>query len=136
MHIYRLLGLMLLVGSITGCGSSSSEETPPPAPPSLPAVEEDDLLLRLSALYDPDTTLHARDNNALLDYAISNLLDVRPTATGLYYQILKPGTGDSIRWGDHLSAHYKGVLPDGTVFADSRPRKTPLVFYVGNMIDG
>lgn len=131
---YNTYWVAWLLGA--GALACSPSPTPPPPPTSaaVPAPDEDDLLLRLSALYSSDTTRAARDNNVLLDYALENLLDIAPTASGLYYQHLSRGSGDSITWGQALRVHYRGYLPDGTVFADSRKRDVPLDFYVGNMI--
>ncbi|MEM1216567.1 MAG: FKBP-type peptidyl-prolyl cis-trans isomerase [Bacteroidota bacterium] len=133
-YIDRLYILILLV-LLMGCGSDPApaqvEETP-----AAPVANEDDLLLRLSAYLSTDTSRAAREQNAIVDYAIEELLDVKATNSGLFYQVLQPGTGDTIAWGDFLVAHYKGYLLDGSVFADSRQRDRPLEFYVGNMIPG
>jgi FKBP-type peptidyl-prolyl cis-trans isomerase len=124
-----------VAGLLSACGgaekTSATAETPVQN-----TVDEDDLLLRLSAYLTTDTSRAAREQNAIVDYAIEELLDVQPTNSGLFYEVIDPGTGDSIRWGDFLTAHYRGYLLDGTVFADSYASKRPLDFYVGNMIDG
>lgn len=126
--------LLVCLLAVSGWACTSNPPPPPPADAALPPPDEDGLLLRLSALYSTDTARAARDNNVLLDYALENLLDIVPTASGLYYQHLALGSGDSIAWGQGLRVHYRGYLPDGTVFADSRKRGVPLDFYVGNMI--
>jgi FKBP-type peptidyl-prolyl cis-trans isomerase len=77
----------------------------------------------------------AREQNALANYAIEHMLDVQVSETGLFYGVVTPGTGEEINWGDYLTVHYKGYLPDGRVFGDSRKDDRPLSFYVGNMID-
>lgn len=137
MSVFRFYSLgWLLLGMSLSYLACSSNEAPAAArtAPAPPAPDEDDLLLRLSALYSADTTQAARDNNALLDYALENLLDVQRTPSGLYYQHLAIGQGDSIAWGQQLRVHYRGYLLDGTEFADSRKRDMPLDFYVGNMV--
>jgi len=53
------------------------------------------------------------------------------TESGLRYQILQKGTGTKAVKGKTVSVHYKGQLPDGTVFDSSYKRKDPLEFAVG-----
>lgn len=101
------------------------------------AVTEDDLILRLSADLSADTSTQAeRDRNTIVNYAIDNLLDMKGTSSGLYYQILEEGQGDFIKWGDKINVHYKGYFLNGRVFDSSYKRNKPLNFYVGNMVMG
>ena len=69
------------------CGSA--EDPPPKAPAKIEAEEENDLLLRLSSnlIYDPQSLEH-REENQILNYAIENLLDVKRSEYGMYYQIM------------------------------------------------
>lgn len=45
---------------------------------------------------------------------------VKTTASGLSYKVITEGAGDSITDKDQVSVIYKGSLPDGTVFDDSK----------------
>lgn len=134
MRILTFLLLVFVMGSACGSKTDTNNATETPVE-AAPVVNEDDLLLRLSAYLSTDTSRAARDQNAIVDYAIENLIDVQPTNSGLFYRILQPGEGEPIAWGDFLSAHYKGYLLNGKVFADSRAQDRTLEFYVGNMID-
>lgn len=53
------------------------------------------------------------------------------TSSGLRYKIQEKGTGAKAEKGKTVSVHYKGMLPDGTVFDSSYKRKQPIDFPLG-----
>jgi peptidyl-prolyl cis-trans isomerase A (cyclophilin A) len=53
------------------------------------------------------------------------------TASGLFYKITREGTGDHPPKGRNVSVHYRGMLPDGTVFDSSYQRNEPIAFPLG-----
>ena len=53
------------------------------------------------------------------------------TDSGLRYQILQEGAGAKAEKGKTVSVHYKGSLPDGTVFDSSYKRNAPIDFPLG-----
>lgn len=53
------------------------------------------------------------------------------TESGLRYQILQKGSGAKAEKGKTVSVHYKGQLPDGTVFDSSYKRNQPIDFQLG-----
>ncbi|MDI1336013.1 MAG: FKBP-type peptidyl-prolyl cis-trans isomerase [Lacunisphaera sp.] len=53
------------------------------------------------------------------------------TPSGLRYLITEHGTGALAKAGEVIIYHYKGTLPDGTVFDSSFDRKTPFAFTLG-----
>ncbi|MCF6296581.1 MAG: peptidylprolyl isomerase [Flavobacteriaceae bacterium] len=53
------------------------------------------------------------------------------TESGLRYQIIQKGNGKKSEKGKQISVHYKGQLPDGTVFDSSYQRKQPIDFVLG-----
>lgn len=53
------------------------------------------------------------------------------TESGLRYQIIQEGTGAKAEKGQTVSVHYKGQLPDGTVFDSSYKRNQPIDFALG-----
>ena len=121
--------ILLLFFGLISCGDSAVEQEQAVAKktPEIPPPDEDDLLLRLSAdlLADPQTRAE-KDQNLIVNYAIENSLDARATPSGLYYQILQPGDGDKLQWGDRISVHYRGYFLDGTEFDSSRRRGEPV----------
>ncbi len=53
------------------------------------------------------------------------------TESGLRYKIFQKGEGDKAEKGKTVSVHYKGSLPDGTVFDSSYKRNQPIDFSLG-----
>lgn len=62
--------------------------------------------------------------------------DVITTASGLQYQVLTQGTGDSPKPTDAVTVNYKGSLLNGTEFDSSYKRGQPATFPVGGVIKG
>ena len=62
--------------------------------------------------------------------------DVKTTASGLQYVVLKEGTGKKPELNDSVLCHYHGTLIDGTVFDSSVDRGTPISFPVRGVIPG
>lgn len=61
---------------------------------------------------------------------------VMTTASGLQYQILKPGSGPKPSSTATVSVHYKGTLLDGKQFDSSYDRGEPTSLSVNNVIPG
>ncbi len=53
------------------------------------------------------------------------------TDSGLRYQMIQKGDGIKAEKGKTVSVHYKGQLPDGTVFDSSFKRNQPIDFTLG-----
>lgn len=63
--------------------------------------------------------------------------EMKTTASGLKYQVLKQGTGTvSPKATDTVKVHYHGTLLDGTVFDSSVERKEPISFPLNGVIPG
>lgn len=61
---------------------------------------------------------------------------VKKTDSGLLYKIEKAGEGASPNKSDIVKVHYKGTLPDGTVFDSSYERNSPIEFQLNQLIPG
>lgn len=58
------------------------------------------------------------------------------TASGLQYEVLREGAGESPVSGQSVTIHYRGTLPDGSEFDSSHSRGAPSTFEVDDVIDG
>lgn len=58
------------------------------------------------------------------------------TASGLEYEVLSPGKGESPIASDTVAVNYEGRLVDGTVFDSSYARGQPAVFRLDQVIPG
>ncbi len=61
---------------------------------------------------------------------------VTTTDSGLQYEVLESGDGESPGPSHHVEVHYEGTLVDGTVFDSSLERGQPLSFRVDQVIEG
>lgn len=61
---------------------------------------------------------------------------VRTTASGLQYQVLKEGRGESPRPEDSVTVHYRGTFPDGTEFDSSYASGEPRTVETDGVIKG
>ena len=62
--------------------------------------------------------------------------DIKVTESGLQYEVLVSGKGDSPKASDNVEVHYTGKLIDGTVFDSSVERGVPASFGVTQVIPG
>ena len=61
---------------------------------------------------------------------------VMTTASGLQYQVLRPGTGNSPKASDNVKVNYEGRLIDGTIFDSSYKRGEAVTFPLNQVIKG
>lgn len=61
---------------------------------------------------------------------------IKMTESGLQYEVLESGKGDSPKASDNVEVHYTGKLIDGTVFDSSVERGVPASFGVTQVIPG
>lgn len=72
------------------------------------------------------------------DYLLENAKKegVKATESGLQYEVLASGKGESPAATDTVEVHYHGTLIDGSVFDSSVDRGTPAKFPVNRVISG
>ena len=72
-----------------------------------------------------------KDDAVLQDYIKKNNLTVQKTPSGIYYQVLKPGTGAKPTPGQTVSVNYNGTLLSGKLFDSSDKAGKPIEFPLG-----
>jgi FKBP-type peptidyl-prolyl cis-trans isomerase len=85
-----------------------------------------------------------QEKNAQPNIAASNAFlqtnkqrpEVKTTASGLQYEVIKEGTGVKPVATDNVTCHYKGTLVNGTEFDNSYTRGEPITFALNRVIPG
>ena len=77
-----------------------------------------------------------RDNNAIVDFAIANTMELDLQESGLYHKIYSFGKGDSIKLGDAIRIQYTGYFLDGKVLESTLNSGGPSSISVGTTIKG
>ncbi len=72
-----------------------------------------------------------KDDAVLQDYIKKNNLTMQKTASGVYYQVLKPGSGPKPTPGQTVSVNYNGTLLSGKLFDSSDKAGKPIDFPIG-----
>lgn len=87
-----------------------------------------------AAFAQGDATRKAKEaaaKKAVEDQLKDLVKDAEKTASGLYYQIIKAGTGDKPKKGSTVSVHYAGYLLNGMKFDSSYDRNQPIQIPIG-----
>lgn len=91
--------------------------------------------LLILASCEKETDYAAVDDAAIQKYLTDSNLKATKTASGLYYIIEKPGTGERPLETSMVHVYYKGYLLDGTVF-DQTKENVFARFYLNEVIKG
>lgn len=77
----------------------------------------------------------SKDKAMIYDAVARKQIDTAGSVEGVYYQILKEGTGDYVAVSDTVTVHYKGsLLKDGSIFDQTRDK--PATFPLKRLIKG
>ncbi len=113
--IFNRVGFVLLCVVFFGCAQVSTEA--PETNASQNTIQESPA----STTVADSTTTKASDN----------MSDAVTTPSGLKYEVIKEGTGETPKAGQTVTVHYTGTLEDGTKFDSSRDRGQPFQFTIG-----
>lgn len=84
--------------------------------------------------YDPTPQFKA-DTAAISAFVKTNNISATKDASGIFYQILAPGTGSVVYTAStKITSDYEGKLLNGTIFDSTKG--TPISFLLGNVIVG
>jgi FKBP-type peptidyl-prolyl cis-trans isomerase FkpA len=74
------------------------------------------------------------EDAAMVSFAASNGITATKHSSGMYYQIINPGSGATPVSTSTLSVKYKGTLTDGNIF--DQQTTTPVSFSLSGVIAG
>ena len=128
---FLTVGWLALV-ALAGCGDSQKDQKPEPVAtaPALPARDSapKDLKPKPAPLPELPEGAGPVDPDAPEE--------LTPTASGLYYRILRKSDGRKPGPTDRVLAHYRGTLDDGKQFDSSYDRGEPIPFSLNGVIKG
>jgi FKBP-type peptidyl-prolyl cis-trans isomerase FkpA len=75
-----------------------------------------------------------QEQSAMLNYASANGITATAHSSGLYYQVVNPGSGATPTLNSRISVKYKGRLMNGTVFDSTST--SAVSFILGGVIPG
>ncbi len=111
-------GFVLLCVLVLGCAQISTE-------PTQNAIGQNtNQASSASTTVSQQNTLKASDKNMSDEKLVT-------TPSGLKYEVLQEGTGETPQSGQTVEVHYTGTLEDGTKFDSSRDRGQPFQFNIG-----
>jgi FKBP-type peptidyl-prolyl cis-trans isomerase FklB len=79
---------------------------------------------------------NAADGKKFLEENLKKNPNLKTTASGIQYEILKAGSGEKPKATDQVTTHYRGTFIDGSEFDSSFKRGTPADFPVSGVIKG
>lgn len=119
------LGLALVAGCAGDSDGAKGPSPIPTAPASPKSVERKPKSAELPEL-----------PNGAGEMDADAPLELTPTASGLYYRILRHGDGKKPKVNSSVVAHYKGWLDSGKEFDSSYSRGKPTPFGLNQVIKG
>ena len=126
--MYLLLSILLI-----SCHNTSAHEKMVEEPAAAPFDVVDKYFDEL--LYKPKTQKEV-DKNAILNYLMDKNFNFEHTSSGIYYTILEQGNSKGVKPGSMITAHYKGMLLDDSIFDSSYKKGQPFTFKLDQVIKG
>ncbi len=104
-------------------------------PPNSPLVFDIELIDYIDPIEAVDRQKDI-DDTAISTHLADKGIDVQKTASGIYYSIETPGSGEHPNAGAQVKVHYEGSLLNGKVFDSSIARGEPITFGLHQVIPG
>jgi FKBP-type peptidyl-prolyl cis-trans isomerase len=98
-------------------------------------IEPEQATAVMTAFGQPITEAQSKKSQGFLD-EFAKGEGVKKTESGLMYQVIEAGEGESPKASDTVRVHYRGTLTDGKEFDSSYSRGEPTEFQVGRVIPG
>jgi FKBP-type peptidyl-prolyl cis-trans isomerase FklB len=96
---------------------------------------QDQMMAQQQAKRQAEGETNLKTSQAFLDQNKARK-EVKTTASGLQYEVIKEGSGPAPKPTDQVTVNYRGTLPDGKVFDSSYDRGEPATFPVNGVIPG
>jgi FKBP-type peptidyl-prolyl cis-trans isomerase FklB len=125
---------LLVQGLRDGLGGGTPLLTPEEIQAAMQEFQQK-LMTQQQTKRDAAGAKNMKDSQAYLDQNKAKA-GVKTTASGLQYEVLTEGKGESPKETDKVTVHYRGTLPDGTEFDSSYARNEPATFPVNGVIPG
>ncbi len=128
----RISGLLVFLVAMIAIGGCE----PPPSVPSVPPGDD----LRQSLMPEEEPAVARGEQGAqakpqptadLVPALPTEKGETKTTASGVVYETIKPGTGETAKAGQTVTVHYVGTLDDGRKFDSSRDRPAPFTTSIG-----
>ena len=94
-----------------------------------------EMMAKMQAKKDETSKTNLTASNAYIA-KVAKMKGVKKITDGLYYKVLKAGTGAMPKANDTVTVNYEGKLINGKVFDSSYKRGTPAEFKVNQVIPG
>jgi FKBP-type peptidyl-prolyl cis-trans isomerase FklB len=125
---------LIIQGLRDGLGGANALLTPEEIQAAMQEFQQQ-LMTAQQAKRDAAGAKNMQESQAYLDQNKAKP-GVKTTASGLQYEVLTEGSGESPKPTDKVTVHYRGTLPDGKVFDSSYDRNEPATFPVNGVIPG
>jgi FKBP-type peptidyl-prolyl cis-trans isomerase FklB len=125
---------LIIQGLRDGLGGAAALLTPEEIQAAMQEFQQQ-LMTQQQTKHKAASEKNLKDSQAYLDQNKAKA-GVKTTASGLQYEVVKEGSGESPKPTDKVTVHYRGTLPDGTVFDSSYDRNEPATFPVNGVIPG
>ena len=125
---------LIVQGLRDGLGGANALLTPEEIQAAMQEFQQQ-LMTQQQSKRQVESDKNMKESQAYLDQNKAKA-GVKTTASGLQYEVVTEGSGESPKPTDKVTVHYRGTLPDGKEFDSSYARNEPATFPVNGVIPG